>query len=324
MKKLLSIFAAGVLSAGLAAPVAAANDYPNRAIRLINPQAAGSGSDIIARSFASELSKELGQSVFVENRAGAGGTIGAAAGAQAAPDGYTLMMTASPLFSIVPHLYKNLSFDPIKDFKSIIVLGSFNNILVVHPSVPAKNLQELIALAKAQPGKLTFGSTGNGTTTHMAAEMFMQMADIKLLHVPYRSGAPAATALLGGEVDMMFHNTPAVLPHIQAGTLRALASTGDRREPALPDVATLQEMGLPKFQASGWFSLSVPSGTPPEVVKKLSEAAQRSVQSATFKDTLTANAFEVVGGTPEDMDRMIKDEVDRWGPIVESVGVTIN
>src|SRR5690606_15622369 len=159
------------------------------------------------RSFASELTKELRQTVFVENRAGAGGTIGAAAGAQAPADGYTLLMTASPLFSIVPHLYKNLSFDPVADLESIIVVGSFNNIFVVHPKVPANNLKELIALAKSNPGKFTFGSTGNGTTTHMAAEMFMQMADVKLLHVPYRSGAPAATALLGGQVDMMFHNT---------------------------------------------------------------------------------------------------------------------
>lgn len=309
---------------GLVASAVASDDYPNRGIRLINPQAAGSSADLIARTFASELTKNLGKTVFVENRAGAGGTIGAAAGAQSAPDGYTLLMTASPLFSIVPHLYKELPFDPLKDFESIIVLGSFNNILVVNPKVPAADLKELIALAKSEPGKLTFGSSGNGTTTHMASEMFMQMANIKLLHVPYRSGAPATNAILAGQIDMMFHNTPAVLPHIQAGTLRAIASTGSRREPALPDVPTLQELGLPKFQASGWFSLSVPRGTPSDVVRKLSEAAQRSVQSEAFRSTLSTNAFEVVGGTPKDMDRMIKEEVDRWKPIVDAADIKLD
>lgn len=324
MRYFQTLLVASLFCLGLSGPAVAAEHYPERAIRLINPQAPGSSADIIARSFAMELAKELGQAVYVENRAGAGGTIGAAAGAQAPADGYTLLMTASPLFSIVPHLYKQLSFDPVADLESIMVLGSFNNIFVTHPEVEIDDLQELIDLAKNKPGALTFGSSGNGTTTHMAAEMFMQMAEVDLLHVPYRSGAPAATALLAGQVDMMFHNTPAVLPHIQAGTLRAIASTGARRDPALPDVLTMQEHGLSDFQASGWFSLSVPRGTPPEIIEKLSQAAQRSAQSEEFHTTMSANAFEVVGGTADDMDRMIKEEVDRWAPIVEGVDIQLD
>lgn len=316
----------GCLSIATALPLSAqkADPYPTKSIRYINPNPAGATSDIIARGFATELSRLLGQQVYVDNRGGAGSTVGSSEGAKAPPDGYTLTQTSSPLFSVVPHLYTKLNFDPVKDFRSIIVLVSFENVLVLHPSVPAKTLAEVMALAKAKPGSLTYGSSGNGTTTHLSGELFKQMAKLDISHVPYRGGAPAVTDLLGGQINMMFNNVPGSLPHIQSGALRAVAVTSAKRSPMLPDVPTVAEAGLSGYEAVGWFSMSVPAATPQPIVDKLSEASMKAVSSPAFVKLMQENGFTVVGGTPKQMDKMIQDEVRRWGPVVKAAGLRID
>jgi tripartite-type tricarboxylate transporter receptor subunit TctC len=324
---LARVLRAALLCAAPVLPALAQSDassYPSRPVRYINPNAAGASSDIIARSFAAELTKQLGQQVFVDNRPGAGSTLGSMEGARAPADGYTLTQTSSPLFAVVPHLYSKLSFDPVKDFRSIIVLTAFQNVLVVHPSVPAKTVKELVALAKKEPGKLTYGSTGNGTTTHLSGELFRQMTGADIVHVPYRSGAPALNDLLGGQVKLMFNNVPASLQHIRAGTLRAIAVTGTAREESLPEVPTMVESSIENYEAVGWFSLSVPAATPQAVVDKLSAAAMKAAADPGFRKAMKDNGFVVVGGTPQQMDKMIQTEINRWGPVVKLTGMKID
>lgn len=319
--RLFAAFTLTVLSASLAAQTA---NFPVRQIKYINPNAAGLAADIVARSFAAKLGENLGQTVFVENRPGAGSTIGAMEGAKSAPDGYTLTQTNSPLFAVVPQLYTKLSFDPVKDFRSIIVLASFQNVLVVHPGVPVNSVSELIALAKKEPGKLTYGSTGNGTTTHLSGELFKQLAGVDMVHVPYRSGANALTDLLSGQTQLMFSNVATVLPHIRSGGLKALAVTSNSREESLPNVPTMVETGMKDYLAVGWHSVSVPASTPQPVVDILSAAAMKAVNDPVFRKTMTDNGFVAVGGTPGQMDRMMADEIKRWGPVVKSTGVKID
>jgi len=301
-----------------------AADYPSRAVRFVNPNPAGGSGDLVARSFAAELSKNLGQAVFVDNRPGAGSTLGGREGAKAAADGYTITLTSSPMFSVVPLVYSKLDFDPIKDFRSIIVLASFENVLVANPSVPVKNIKELIALATEKPGELTYGSSGNGTTTHLSAEAFKQDAGVSIEHIPYSGGAPALSDLLGGHIDMIFNNIPSALPHIKTGALNAIAVTSSVRSPLLPNVPTVDEAGLKGFEAVGWFSISVPAATPQEVVDTLSAASMKAVESPEFIQLMKENGFTVVGGTPEQMDTMIQNEVKRWEPVVKATGLQID
>ncbi|WP_159912229.1 tripartite tricarboxylate transporter substrate binding protein [Pantoea sp. 18069] len=280
------------------------------------------GSD--ARAFAQELSKALGQQVYVENRPGAGSTIGAEAGAKATPDGYTLVQTVSALYGVAPLVYPKLGYDVVKDLRSVIVLTSFDNVLVVNSTLPVTSMKELIAYAKGKPGEVTFASSGNGTTTHMSGEMFKQMAHIDIRHVPYKSGAPATTDVLGGQVNMMFHNIPSVIQHIKSATLRALAVTGAQRSQFLPDVPTVAEAGLSGYQSSGWFSMSVPAATPQAVIDRLSKASMEAVKSRGFVKSMNESGFDVVGGTPQQMDAMVQDEIRRWAPIVKSSGVRVD
>jgi tripartite-type tricarboxylate transporter receptor subunit TctC len=312
--------------AGLTAavPASAQGDYPTRAIRIINPNPAGSGSDVIVRSFANELATLLGQTVYVENKGGAGSTIGSEAGAKAAPDGYTLTLTSSPLFAIAPLIYTKLNFNPNKDFRSVMVLASFANLALVNPNVPAKTVKELVDLAKRNPGKLTYASSGNGTTTHLSVEMFKQLTGASIVHIPYRGGAPAVTDLIGGQVDIMFTATSSVIQYVKTGALRALAVTGPNRDPALPDVPTMAEAGLPGYEVVAWFSLSVPTATPQAVVDRLSGAAMKAIKAPQFVKAMQDNGFDIVGGTPKQMDKMIEQENQRWGPVVKSLGVRLD
>lgn len=298
--------------------------YPDRPVRLINPNPAGATADFLARAVADELSKGLGQTVFVENRPGAGSTIGTEAGAKSAPDGYTLMITSSPLFGVVPLLYSRLSFDPFKDFSSVMVLATFNNVIIVHPDLKAQTLKDLMALARAEPGRLTYGSTGNGTTTHLSGELFKYKTGIQITHVPYKGAPPGLNDLLGGRLSMMFINIPAALPLVKAGKLRALAVTGVRREASLPDVPTVDEAGVQGYQADGWFSLSVPSGTPKPVIAKVNGILAQAMKTKEFSSRIVDLGFGVVGGTPEQMDEMIKVEVERWAPVVKASGARID
>lgn len=317
---------AAAASIGLSAlfpPDVLANAYPSKPLRLICPYPAGGASDIVSRAIAEELRKELGVPVTVDNRPGAGSTIGSEAGAGAEPDGYTLTITSSPLFAVAPLTY-TLRYEPKKAFASVMVLASFNNVLTVHPSVKANSVKELIGLAKAQPGKLTYASTGNGSTVHLAAEMFKAMANVNIVHVPYKGSPPAVTDLLGGQIHMMFNNTPNMIPYIKAGQVRALAVTSAKRESSLPDVPTMAEAGVAGYEATGWFSLSVPAGTPKEVIAKLNAAASKGIKSPAFVDRMKSLSFGVVGGTPEQMDRMIDEEIQRWAPIVKTSGVKVD
>jgi tripartite-type tricarboxylate transporter receptor subunit TctC len=298
--------------------------YPSKPIRLVSPFPPAGAVDIASRASAHELSRILGQPVTVENKPGAGGNLGGAEVARAAPDGYTLLMTTSGIQAINPVLYSKMPFDPNKDLVPVAPLVSLNNVLVVHPSVPAKSVKDVIALAKKDPGKWTYASSGNGTSIHMSGAMFTQMTGTDLLHIPYKGSGPAVTDLLGGQVNMMFDNIPSSLPHIKSGKLRALATTGAKRDPALPDLPTMAEAGVPGYESGVWFGLSVPAGTPKDVIQRLNAAATETTKSPEFIKRMTELGYNIIPGTPEDMAKMLKAEVARWTPIVKASGAKVD
>ena len=301
-----------------------AQNYPSKPIRLICPFPPAGAVDIASRATAYELSRILGQPVAVENKPGAGGNLGGAEAARSAPDGYTLFMTTSGIQAINPALYAKMAFDPNKDLAPVAALVSLNNVLVVHPSVPARTVQDVIALAKKDPGKWTYASSGNGTSIHMSGAMFTQLTGTDILHIPYKGSGPAVTDLLAGQVNMMFDNIPSSLPHIKAGKLRALATTGAKRDPALPDLPTLAEAGVPRYESGVWFGLSVPAGTPPEIIVKLNAAALQAAKAPDFVKRMTDLGYNLIPSTPEEMAAMLKAELARWAPIVKSSGAKID
>ena len=289
-------------------------------IRLICPFPPGGAVDIASRAIAAELQKVLGVTVTVDNRPGAGGNIGGAEAARAAPDGTTLFMTTSGINAINPALYTKMPFDPIKDLAPVIALVSLSNVLVLHPSVKANSVAEVIAQARAAPGKMNYASSGSGTSVHMSGEMFKHLAKLDITHIPYKGSAPAVTDLLGGQVMMMFDNIPSALPHIKAGKLRALAVTGAKRDPLLPDVPTLAEAGVPGYESGVWFGLTVPTGTPKEEIARLNDAAVKGTKSPEFIKRMTELGYSIIASTPEQMAEMNKAEVARWVPIVKASG----
>jgi len=315
--KCLAVASACTLAA---TPVALAQSYPTKSIRLICPFPPGGAVDIASRAIANELSKTIGQQVVVENKPGAGGNIGGAEAARAAPDGYTIFMTTSGINAINPALYSKMPFDPNKDLAPVSALVSLNNVLVVHPSVAAKSVTEIIAMAKAQPGKMTYASSGSGTSIHMSGEMFKHLAKVDILHIPYKGSSPALTDMLGGQVMMMFDNVPSALPHIKSGKLRALATTGAKRDATLPDLPTIAEAGVPGYESGVWFGLLVPAGTPRDIVAKLNAEAVKGTKSPEFVKRMTDLGYNIIGSTPEQMTEMLKTEVNTWGPIVKASG----
>jgi tripartite-type tricarboxylate transporter receptor subunit TctC len=304
--------------------LAVGQPYPSKPIHLICPFPPAGAVDIASRATAHELTRILGQPVTVENKPGAGGNLGGAEAARAAADGYTIFMTTSGIQAINPALYAKMPFDPNKDLAPVAPLVSLNNVLVVHPSVPAKNVKEVIALAKKDPGKWTYASSGNGTSIHMSGAMFTQMTGTDLLHIPYKGSGPAVTDLLGGQVNMMFDNSPSSLPHIKSGKLRALATTGAKRDPALPDLPTLAEAGVPGYESGVWFGLSVPAATPRDVINRLNAAAVQTTKSPEFIKRMTELGYNIIPGTPEDMAKMLQVEVARWAPIVKASGAKVD
>jgi tripartite-type tricarboxylate transporter receptor subunit TctC len=276
MSKLRTVLSSIVLS--LAAASASAQTFPSKTIRLICPFPPGGAVDIASRAIAHEMTKSLGQTVAVENRPGAGGNVGGVEAARAAPDGYTMYMTTSGIQAINPVLYKKMPFDPNKELTPVAALVSLSNVLVLHPSVKANSVADVIAMAKANPGGLNYASSGNGTSIHMSAEMFKHLTGVNIVHVPYKGSAPAVADLLGGQVQMMFDNIPSALPHIKAGKLRPLATTGARRDPALPDVPTVAEAGVKGYETGVWFGLTVPAGTPRDVIDRLSAEALKGTR----------------------------------------------
>jgi len=322
-------FASPVLAVTLALALFAAQNvlaqsYPAKPVRLVVPYAPGGATDIIARAAAIELTKTLGQSVIVDNRAGAGGNVGSELVAKSAPDGYTMVMSASSLHGITPFLYTKLNYDPNKDLVPVIVFASFANVLVLHPGVKANSVQELVALAKAQPGKMTCASSGSGSTIHMSCEMFKQMLGLDITHVPYKGSGPAVADLMGGQVNMMFDNIPSAISHVRSGKLRALATTGPKRSAALPELPTMVEAGVPGYESTAWFGLAMPAGTPKEIIARMNAEGQKAARAPDFIKRMTDLGYEIIGGSPEQMAAMIQDEIKRWGPIVKASGAKVD
>ncbi len=308
----------------LFAGLAAAQSWPAKPIRILCPFPPGGGVDITARAIGLELSRALGQPVTVENKPGAGGNIAAAEVARSAPDGYTLFLTLNSLHSISPMLYSKLPFDAMKDFAFITPLVAFSNVLIVNPANPARSAQELIAQAKAQPGKLTYASSGNGTNVHLVGELFRSMAGVDVVHVPYKGSAPALTDMLAGNVTMMFETIPFAITQIKGGKLKALAVTSAKRQPLLPDVPTLAESGLAGFDTIAWYGLIAPAATPRDIVTRLNAEAIKGAQSKEFRDRMEPLGFEIVTGSPERMAEMLRADAARWAPVVKAANVKID
>jgi tripartite-type tricarboxylate transporter receptor subunit TctC len=320
----LFTFALALLLPLLLPTIAAAQSYPSKPIRLICPFTPAGAVDIASRATANELTKILGQTVTVENKPGAGGNLGGAEAARSAPDGYTIFMTTSGIQAINPALYAKMPFDPNKDLATVAPLVSLNNVLVLHPSVPAKSVKEVIALAKSQPGRLNFASSGAGTSIHMSGAMFLHLTGTDMIHIPYKGSGPAITDLLGGQVMMMFDNIPSSLPHIRAGKLRALATTGAKRDPALPDLPTMAEAGIPGYESGVWFGLMAPAGTPKDIIAKLNAAAVQATKAPEFVKRMTDLGYNIIPGTPEEMAAMSQAEIKRWTPIVKASGARVD
>lgn len=314
----LRVLVCSVLAA--ASLAAQAQAFPSKPIRLICPFPPGGAVDIASRAIAAELSKTIGQPVSVENKPGAGGNIGGTEVARSAPDGYTLLMTTSGINGINPVLYRKMSFDPNKDLTAVAALVSLSNVLVVHPSVKVNTVGELLTMLKAEPGKMTFASSGSGTSIHMSGEMFMHLTGTRMIHVPYKGSSPALTDLLGGQVQMMFDNIPSALPHIRAGKLRAIATTGGQRDPALPDLPTIAEAGVKGYEAGVWFGLAAPAGTPADVIGKISSEAIKGTRSPDFVKRMTELGYLIIGAGPEQMSAMLKGELERWTPVIKASG----
>jgi tripartite-type tricarboxylate transporter receptor subunit TctC len=297
-------------------------DYPTKPVRIIVPFGAGGAADTLPRLLAQHLGPMWGQPVVVENRTGAAGNIGMELGARAAPDGYTLTSAPVGNLAINPHLYSKLSFDVLKDFTPITLVASVQNVLVLNPAVPANNLRELIAYAKARPGKLTYGSGGVGTQAHIGGEIFESMAGIHMVHVAYKGVGDSVRDLLGGQIDMIFAQIPAVKAHIDSGKLRALGVASLKRTPALPNVPTIAEAGgLEGFQAVSWYALVGPAGMPPAVTAKIQTDAAKVIHLPEIRERLQGLAAEPVGSTPAELTAAIKADYDRYGAIIKRLGI---
>ena len=308
----------------LASPLALAQAYPAKPVKLIVPFPPGGPTDIVGRFVASKLSEALGQQFVVENRAGAGGTVGSEVASQATADGYTLLYGSTSTLAMAPSLYRKLAYDPRKSFAPISLVSSGPMLVAVNASVPANTLAELIALAKDKPGRLNYASAGNATPPHLAAEMFKSMAGVNLVHVPYKGGGPALQAVTAGEVQILFEGLVTLLPQIKSGRLRALAISAAARDPALPDVPTSAEAGLPAFQVNFWSGLVAPAGTPPEVVATLNAALRQVLAGGDAKATLTRFGLAPAGNTPPEFSRFIDSEILRWERVIQASGAKVD
>jgi tripartite-type tricarboxylate transporter receptor subunit TctC len=307
-----------------AAASACAQSYPSKAIRFVAPFPPGGPADILSRTIGQNLAESWGQQVIVDNRAGAGGNIGAEIVAKAPPDGYTLLMGFVGTHAINSSLYSKLPFDPVRDFEPVALVAMVTIILVVHPSVPVKSVKELITLAKAKPGELSFGSPGNGTPQHLAGELFDTMTGVKMVHVPYKGAVPALTDLLGGRLSMIFSSMPPALPHVQTGKLRALGVTSSTRSPAAPDVPTIAQSGLKGYEVINWYGVLVPAKTSKEIVGKLNGEIVRIMNLPAVKERLAAQGAETFTSTPEKFADYIRTETDKWAKVVKFSGAQLD
>jgi tripartite-type tricarboxylate transporter receptor subunit TctC len=295
--------------------------WPSHPIHLVVPFTPGGSTDILARAIGQKLSEAWGQPVVIDNMPGAGGSIGADRVAKAAPDGYTLLMGHIGTLAVTPSIYPNLPYDPIKSFAPVAWIARVPNVLVVHPSVPAKNVRELIALAKSQPGKLNYGSGGNGSAAHIATEYLKLQSQIFMVHVPYRGTAPAVTDLVGGQIQLMFTGAPAVMPFVKGGQLRALAVSSPKRLAAFPDLPTVAESGMKElagFEADQWYGIVAPAATPRDIITKLNTQINASLNAPELKARLQAEGAEATPNTPEVFGKLIATEIERWRPVVKA------
>ncbi len=316
---LLAVLTATPTSA-VRAQSAAASAWPVKPPRLIVSFAPGGANDILGRALASQLGETLGQQVVVENRAGAGGAVGTEFVARAAADGYTLLLGTASAFAIIPHLSRP-NYDAQRDFAPIGPFATLNYVILAHPSVPAKTVKDLIALARRTPGRLNFASSGSGSAPHLAVELFSAQAGITLTHIPYKGGAPALTALMGGEVDLMFDTFITTLPHVKSGRVKPIAVTSARRSATFPDLPTVAESGLPGFEAGNWFALFAPAGTPQPVVDRLTRALAAASAAPAFRERLSAQGAEPMSGTPEELAALIRRESARFARLIRDAGI---
>ena len=298
----------------------AADAYPAKPVRFVVAFPPGGGTDIIARAIAQKLAERIAQQVVVDNRPGAGGNIGTDIVAKSAPDGYTMLMGSAGPLAINASLFGKMPFDPIKDLAPVTLAASTPNVLVVHPSLKAATVKELIALAKARPGEINFASSGHGTPAHLAGELFNSMAGVKMVHVPYKGAAPALADLLGGQVQLMFSTMPPALPHVKDGKLRALAVTSAKRSPAAPDLPTLDEIALPGFEANTWHGVVVPAGTPATIVARLNREIVAILHLPDVVERFSSQGAEALGSTPEEFAAYIRSETLKWARVVRESG----
>jgi len=323
MKRLVQAMVLGALALGCALGASAEDKYPARAVHIVVPYPAGGVADLLPRMVAEKLSAKWGQAVVVENKAGASGNIGMGYVAQQPADGYTFALAPAGNLTVNPTLFPNLPFDTMRDFTPVTLLANVPNVLVVHPSVPAKTFQELVAYARANPGKLNFASPGAGSGAHLAGELLQLDAGVQLTHVPYKGLAPAVTDLLGGQVQMMFAGVSTIVQHVKAGKLRALAVAGPHRLDAMPGVPTVAESGYPGFDVTSWYGIVARSGTPPAIVRKVSEDMAEALRQPDVVKKLEDLGLEPVGNTPQQFGALIQAESRKWGEIVQKANIRV-
>ena len=319
MRLLQTSLLCGVLAA--VAPAVWAQAYPGKPVRMIAASSPGSAVDIVARIVAQKLSEQMGQQVIIDNRAGAGGNLGAELAAKAVPDGYTLFM-GTPAHAINTGLYRKLNYDLVRDFAPVSQVTSGAYVIVVHPSLPVKSVKELITLARSKPGQLNYASAGSGNATHLAGELFNSLAKVRLVHVPYKGSGPAVTDLVGGQVQLMFANLVAALPQVKAGRLRALAVTGEKRTAAAPALPTVIEAGVPGYVVLSWFGVLAPVATPREIITRLNAELIQAMRAPEMRDRLASDGAEPATGTPEQFAAFIKSEITQWTTVVRNAGIT--
>lgn len=315
---------AALLASLLASGAAAAADaYPSRPIRFIIPFTPGGNTDVLGRLLGMKLTEAWGQQVVIDNRPGAGGTVGVEQATKATPDGYTIVMGTFGSVLVANSLYKKLGYDPQRDLAPVVLVSTPPGLLVTNPALPVKSVQELIAYARAQPGKLNYASSGAGTWNHLFGELFNSMAKVKIVHIPYKGAAPAVTDLMGGQVQMMFSPFPPALPQVRSGKLRALAVSTEKRSGLLPDVPTVSESGLPGYSAEGWFAVLAPANTPAAVIKRLNEGLNHALQLPDVKASLAADGAEPAGGTPQELAQSIRSGSAKWSKLIRDLGVSL-
>ncbi len=319
----MTVTVLAMLLGGLWTAVAVAQPYPSKSIRYIVPWPPGGGADVLSRMLSPRLSEALGQQIVIDNRGGAAGNIGAEAAAKSPPDGYTIVFAYSGTHAINPSIYRKMPFKE-SDFAPVIWLASVPQVVVVHPSLPVTTVKQLIALAKAKPGMLSYGSSGSGAINHLAGELFKTMAGIKMVHVPYKGGGPAAVALLSGEIALILGEPASIVQQVKAGRLRALAVTSAKRSLGLPELPTVAEAGVPGYNVTSWNGILIPAGTPAEAIKRLNGDLNRIISAPDMHARMIEFGYEPVGGPPEKFGEHIRTEIVKWAPVVKAAGVTVD